>query len=134
MKKIILVFVAAFLLIGFSSFRNLPSTFFNNVAQSQQNNFQVPDDVQKILDNYCLQCHGTEGSGKAKFKWNFDKMSGLKTSKFLSKLAKISDEVKEEEMPPKKYIKKHPEKVMSAEEKQSIVDWADRLAESLIAN
>jgi len=134
MKIIILVFVTAFLLIGFSSFRNLPSTFFNNVAQSKQNDFQVPDDVQKILDNYCLQCHGADGSGKAKFKWNFDKMNDMKTSKLLSKLAKISNEVEEEKMPPKKYIKKHPEKVMSAEEKQRLIDWADNLAESLIAN
>ena len=134
MKKVLLIVIAAFFLIAFSGFRNLPATSSKNITQSQQNDFQVPEDIQEILDNYCLQCHGTEGSGKARFKWNFDKMSELKTSKMLSKLAKISDEVNEEKMPPKKYLKKHPEKAMSAEEKQSLTDWADRLAESLIAN
>ncbi len=106
MKKTILLFLAAFLFTSLSSFQNSPEKAHPNPDQS----FQVPDSVQVILDNYCLQCHGTDGSGKAKMKWNFDKMSDMKVSKMLSKLSKISDEVSEEEMPPRKYLKKHPEK------------------------
>lgn len=128
MKKIILLFLAAFLFTGLSSFQNKPEKSHPNPEES----FQVPDNIQVILDNYCLQCHGTDGSGKAKMKWSFDKMSDLKVSKMLSKLSKISDEVSEEDMPPKKYLKKHPEKKMSADEKQLLIDWADGLAQSLI--
>ena len=46
--------------------------------------------------------------------------------------AKVSDEVNEDKMPPKKYLKKHPEAQLTAEEKKTLVDWADGLAQSLV--
>jgi len=132
MKKIFLLFLAAVLFTGLSSFQNQPQRLAKKALQNSEQSFQVPDDVQVILDNYCLQCHGSDGSGKAKMKWNFDKMNAMKQSKVLSKLSKISDEVNDESMPPKKYLKKHPEKIMPADEKKLLTDWADELAESLI--
>ena len=132
MKKIFLLIFTAFLFTGLSSFQYQPQVFSEKPLPNPEQSFQVPDNIKVILDNYCLQCHGTDGSGKAKMKWNFDKMSGMKHSKMLSKLSKISDDVSDESMPPKKYLKKHPEKSMSADEKQLLIDWADELAESLI--
>ena len=134
MKKIIILFFAAFLFTGLSSFQNSPQIISEKAHQIPGQAFQVPDNIQLILDNNCLQCHGTEGSGKAKMKWNYDKMSNMKVSKMVSKLAKISDEVNEEKMPPKKYIKKHPEKKLSPEDKKLLIDWAETTAQNLIAN
>lgn len=134
MKKIIILFLTAFLFTGLSSFQNSPQIVLEKAHQIPGQAFDVPENIQLILDNHCLQCHGTEGSAKAKMKWNYDKMSDLKVSKMVSKLSKISDEVNEEKMPPKKYLKKHPEKKLSPEDKKLLIDWAETTAQSLIAN
>lgn len=134
MKNIIVFSLAALFLLGLSAFQSLTKDSLSNLSIQEKSSFDVPEDVKTILDNNCLQCHGTDGSGKAKMKWNYIKMSDMSTSKLISKLSKITDEVSEEKMPPKKYLKKHPEKKLTEEEKKILVDWADQLAQGLVAD
>lgn len=134
MKKPIVFLFTALLFLGLSAFQSQSYVDSTNFTSHQEVSFDVPDDVKGILDNNCLQCHGSDGSGKAKMKWNYTKMSEMQVSKLISKLSKISDEVIEESMPPKRYLKKNPEKKLSEDEKLALVDWADSLAQRLVAD
>lgn len=134
MKNIIVFFFAGIFLLGLSAFQSQKKDYFNKLSIQEKSSFDVPEDVKIILDNNCLQCHGSDGSGKAKMKWNYTKMIDMKTSKLISKLSKITDEVNEEKMPPKKYLKKHPEKKLTEGEKKVLVDWADQLAQSKVSD
>lgn len=134
MKNIIVFSFTALFFIGLSAFQVQINDSLNNFSLQEESSLDVPEDVKTILDNNCLQCHGSDGSGKAKMKWNYTKMSEMQTSKLISKLSKISDEVREEKMPPKRYLKKHPEKKLSEVEKKALVDWADQMAQGLVAD
>ncbi len=90
-----------------------------------------PENVQTILDRSCLPCHGSDGSGKAKMKWNYEKMPKYDKSKLISKLVKLTEEVSEEKMPPPKNIKKNPDRKLSDDEKEILMNWADGLAEKI---
>lgn len=134
MKNLIITTaVAALILTGLMSFKSN----FNKVANAndssmqQASNFSVPDDVQAILDKSCLPCHGTDGNGKAKMKWNYDKMGEMKTSKVVSKLSKIISKVEKGKMPTKKFVNKYPDRNLTETDKKALIDWADGLAESL---
>ena len=134
MKRLIITTAVAVLVFtGLVSFKSN----LNTVAQTQNSFLQqptelsVPDDVKAILDKSCLPCHGTDGNGKAKMKWNYDKMSDMKTSKVVSKLSKIITKVENGKMPTKKFVKKHPEGALTEADKKALIDWADGLAESL---
>ena len=94
--------------------------------------FEMPDDVQVIIDKSCYACHSTKSSSiKSKMKLNFDKLPDLKVSKQISKLMKISKVISKGKMPKKKYIEKYPEKRLSNEEAIRISSWAVNYAGKL---
>jgi hypothetical protein len=78
-----------------------------------------------------LHCHGIDGKGKAKMKWNYEKMSSYSKSKLVAKLSKIEDKVEEGKMPPAKFLRKHPEHKLSPEDKETLTAWASDLATGL---
>ena len=91
--------------------------------------FEIPDDVQVIIDNSCYGCHNLESSStKAKTKLNFDKLPNMKTGKLVGKLGKISKALKKGNMPPEKFLAKYPDKALSKEETEKLISWADELA------
>ncbi len=93
----------------------------------------IPENVQAVFNKSCMPCHGADGSFKAKSRLNFDKLYELKRGKLVSKLTKIADEVKEGSMPKKKFVKKHPDAALSADQKNLVVDWAEKQADQLVA-
>lgn len=131
MKNLIITFGIAILFTGFVGFRtdSKPATKVNTQEITEIIN---NDSVLVILEKSCLPCHGIDGSSKAKMKWNFDKMPDLKTSKQVSKLAKIVSVLEKGKMPTAKFNKKYPDRKLTPEEKQALIDWADGLAESLV--
>lgn len=132
MKKSALYFVVVlFTVVTVSSgFKSQPQV--NAIPDLPQNpGIEIPSDVQVLLDRSCLPCHGSDGSGKAKMKWNFEKMDEYSSSKLVSKLVKISEVVAEGDMPPPKKIKKKPELSLTADEKDVLAKWADGAAESV---
>ena len=132
MKKLIMIISGAILFLGLVSFQfnvNPPSSGTMQVIP-EGNNITVSADVQAVLDKSCLPCHGVDGSGKAKFKWNYAKMEGMKVSKLHSKMSKLIKEVENEKMPTKKHLKKHPEAALSDADKQVLIDWAKSIQNS----
>lgn len=132
MKKPVLYFVIAFFTVVTVSFgfKTHPKT---NITPDlpQNSGIEIPSDVQSLLDRSCLPCHGPDGSGKPKMKWNYEKMGDYTTSKLVGKLVKINEVVSEEDMPPPKKIKKNPELKLTSEERDVLAKWADEAAQSL---
>ncbi len=94
--------------------------------------FEIPDDVQAIIDNSCYGCHNNDSrSDKSKNKLNFDNMPTMKTSKQVSKLMKISKVVRKGKMPVEKFIAKYPDKALSKDQTETLASWADELATKL---
>ena len=123
----IVIFVTS--LIGLSFTTQTPIDHF--LPQEETYQIDIPDNVQAILDRSCLPCHGADGTGKAKMKWNYEKMPEYSKTKLISKLVKISEKVEEEKMPPPKKLKKHPDWKLSDEDKNIIMKWTDDTAEQI---
>jgi len=92
----------------------------------------IPADVQVIIDQSCYGCHHTDSKNeKGKKKLNFDSFgkeySNIKSA---GKLKEVAEEVKEEEMPPKKYLDHNPEKALTKEQKDLLSSWALEASET----
>lgn len=93
---------------------------------------EIPDNVQAIIDNSCYGCHSSESKNlKGKKKLDFDKLNDIKTYKAIGKLTDIAETVTENDMPPKKFLKKYPEKALTDEQKELLAKWAGEAAKSL---
>ena len=59
-------------------------------------------------------------------KMNFDKFTNgeYSTGKTISKLGKITKQLDKGKMPPKKYLDKYPDKKLTEEENQLLLNWA----------
>jgi len=133
MKKLIITLGLAFIFILFAGFKTSPSGKTDKKVNAQEiTEIVIDDSVQVILEKSCLPCHGIDGSTKAKIKWNFEKMPNLKTSKQVSKLAKIVSVLEDGKMPTSKFIKKYPDRNLTDEEKKILINWAENEAEHLV--
>ena len=94
--------------------------------------FEIPDNINAILDQSCVMCHNAESSNtKAKMKLKFETMADMKVSKQISKLSKIAKELTKGDMPPPKFLAKYPEKALSEEDKNTLIEWASNYATEL---
>lgn len=92
-----------------------------------------PDEVMTLLKRSCFNCHTKEASNaKAKLALNFNKWGDYKLSKKIGKLNDISEEVKEQKMPPAKYVSKYPESALNEEEIAIVANWANAQADKLM--
>jgi mono/diheme cytochrome c family protein len=132
MKYILNVFVIIIISLGLSGFYYGDDVAENqNLMQEETTQIEIPDNVMALLDRSCLPCHGVEGSGKAKMKWNYEKMPEYSKTKLISKLVKVAGKVEDGKMPPPKKLKKHPDWKLSAEEKGLLISWAENAADKL---
>ena len=95
--------------------------------------FVIPDDVAEIMDNHCFGCHNADAkSDKAKKKLMIDQLGDLSKAKLVSSLGDIADVVKNDEMPPEKFLQKYPDKALSEEDAAKLKEWAESAAEELL--
>ncbi len=95
--------------------------------------FVMPENVNKVVMNSCYGCHNSKSKGeKSKKKLNFDKLPTLHHHKMVVKLQDIADVVHDGDMPPKKFLVKHPEKALTKSDKTLLQKWASETAESLM--
>ena len=110
---------------------------------------QVPSDVQQILHASCYDCHSDNtnypwydnirpvawwvnshiNSGKRHL--NFDAFDSLPAAKKIKALKHISSTVHKDEMPLSSYTLMHRSAVLSPEQKDRVVHWADSLNTSI---
>ena len=135
MKKRSLIVVSVCAL-GFSyllmSYSEASENEYENILN--ENKIEIPADVQSVLKEKCIGCHNSESkSSKSKQKLNFDKFTNgdYSNGKLISKLGKISKQLTNNKMPPKKYLGNNPDKKLTAEESKLIIDWATEQADIL---
>jgi hypothetical protein len=110
----------------------LKSVYLNQ-ATSPEETLVIPEEINLILDKSCFGCHNTEStSDKAKNKLLLDELTGLSKAKLIGKLGEMAETVKENEMPPKKFLENYPDKALTAEERQKLTEWAEKAADQLL--
>jgi cytochrome c551/c552 len=85
----------------------------------------MPANVKTIVEQKCYGCHNAESKnekGKAKLDW--DAFEASKKSKQLATKGKISEVLREGEMPPKKFLEMKPEGKLSESELATLMDWS----------
>jgi len=102
------------------------------IVAEEEPTIEIPDNINAIFEKSCFGCHNSESRNtKAKEKFMVDKFTTLKKSKLASKLKKISEMMEDGEMPPEKFAAKYPDRVPSAEDAKTLIEWADNTASSL---
>jgi hypothetical protein len=94
---------------------------------------KLPDNVKAIIDRSCFGCHNSDSKNEdAKEKLDFKKLDDLSVMKQISAYKHIGEVIEENEMPPKKFLDKRPEKKLSEDEKKVLMVWAKDEANALI--
>jgi len=119
MKKNYLFLLAAITLVIVSG-----SLLLN--AQTSKSN-PIPDDLKVIFKNSCMACHSDDGGGIAKANLNFSSWDTYSPEKQVKKTAAICAVVTKGAMPPKSFVKTHPEAALTDEQKVLICKWGESL-------
>ncbi len=94
---------------------------------------KMPDNVKAIIEKSCIMCHNTNSKNDdAKKKLDFKKLDALSMMKKISAYKHIGETLEENEMPPKKFLEYKPEKKLTSDEKETLMAWAKKEAESLV--
>ena len=94
--------------------------------------FEYTPEAKAIIDQKCYDCHSPAGDDEeAKEELLWDELPKLDANDQVYALDDIIESIKKEEMPPPKYIKRHPEFKLSEKEAQILMEWADALATKL---
>jgi hypothetical protein len=105
----------------------------NTSLFSSESQDDFPKKVTGILKNSCYDCHTTGSNAeKAVETLDFNKWEEYKLTKKISLLTKICEVAEKGDMPPGKYLGKHPEKALSASDIKTICNWTKKESEKLI--
>ena len=114
----------------------------------EQNN--IPEDIQVILKNVCLDCHSSQTTylwfhriapvswminnhiTDGKEELNLSEWGQLDMLGKLTALDKMKEEVEKGNMPLKPYILMHPKARLSEEQKNRFYDWIEKLSEEML--
>jgi len=92
-----------------------------------------PENILKIVERSCFDCHSdNSGNFAAKGKLNYSSWNEYSTARKISRLDAICNMITKGKMPKKGFVKKHPEKALSQEEKETICKWASEETNSLL--
>ena len=114
------------------------------------NQLEVPEEIQVLLTNSCLDCH----SSQTRYLWyhhvspvswfindhiiegreelNLSDWKNLSVLDQISALDEMCEEVENGNMPLKPYLLLHPDAKLSEEEKEMLCEWVKELSEELI--
>jgi len=87
----------------------------------------IPENVNKIFQASCFNCHGSNGKMLPMAKLNFSKWNEYGAEKEAAKASKICSVLTEEIMPPKSARKSNPELIPTKEQIALICKWAESL-------
>ena len=89
-----------------------------------QKGSEIPEEVSQILSSKCYACHtngaGSEDALKAVDFKKWEEYSAVKKIGILNNIKEVMEEGK---MPPQKYLNRYPEKALSTEQRESILEW-----------
>lgn len=93
----------------------------------------MPDQVKTIVDKSCIGCHNTNSRNEdAKKKLDFNKLDSLSKVKMIGTYNEIAEVLEKEEMPPKKFLQRFPDKALTDAEKKTLMNWAKKETKALV--
>ena len=87
----------------------------------------IPENINKIFQTSCKQCHGSPGRILPRTKLDFSKWAEYGAAKEAEKASNICTEITDGAMPPKSARKSKPELIPTEEQTKMICKWADSL-------
>ena len=125
--------LAAVMLFAAAFFLNFDKININNAKTPPEDpKFTMPDNIKQIVDHSCIGCHGPDSrKAKAKLHLRFDELGELNTGKLVGKLSKIEKVLDKEKMPPKNFLEHNPDRAPTAEQRETLKNWAASTAQSL---
>lgn len=147
-KIVLISFLVVLLVIQFIrparniSGQALPSDFFSS--------YTAPQNVQALVKNSCYDCHSNNTrypwySNVQPFAWllsrhikegkkelNFSEFGSYAHRRQLSKLKNIKSSIQDGSMPLSSYTLIHKSAKLSEEEKKTVIDWLDKIQDSLM--
>lgn len=125
----------------------------NKTSAAQPNDigiaYSTPDDVNVILRKACYDCHSNSTNypwyasiqpiawwldhhiEEGKRELNFSEFAAYKTKRKIKKFNEIAGEVTDDEMPLSSYTWIHKDAILSKEEKNTLINWANIMAQKL---
>jgi cytochrome c5 len=105
-----------------SSAKSAPSS--NSGSAATADSSTVPPAVHQIMVNSCLACHGEGGKSLALSHVKMAEWSSYSPEKQASKSDDMCKIVTKGKMPPKGYLKDHPEAALTPEQITTICNWS----------
>ena len=128
--------------------RPMPNISDDN-SKSITTAYEVPDDIQKMLQRACADCH----SNKTNYPWyskiqpvawwlnhhieegkeelNFSEFKNYKPKRQKHKLEEIAEQVEAHEMPMTAYTWTHPAAKLTEEQRTQLINWAKAAMEEI---
>ncbi len=89
--------------------------------------YPIPENILKIFQFSCMQCHGSNGKIMPRTKLDFSKWAEYGADKESTKASNICSVLTEGAMPPKSIRKSKPELIPTKDQIGLICKWADSL-------
>jgi hypothetical protein len=126
MKKLNLLrgVVRSFMLIAFSI---CAVTAFGQDVAKQDSVSTQPTGIYQLLKPSCMPCHSNEGKDKPRNKVNFSVWEQYAAMEKMLLAASIEHEVQTRSMPPKGFLKIHPECLLDSLQIIQITQWCDSI-------
>jgi cytochrome c5 len=123
MKNAVRFPVNTVLAIVFIIFLLIPSNAYSQKKTQEQTLAAFPEKISAIFSTSCVYCHSDQSSSSAKMFMNLSDWDKMKAKKQAKKGKQINKKVSKGAMPPKGFQEKHPDAVLTAEQKKTISAW-----------
>jgi len=108
-------------------------SFADEKPDEKKITLKMPEDVRAVVDNSCFGCHNTDSRNEdAREHLDFKTMHQLSDIKKLGAFKEIREVIEENEMPPKKFLERRPEKELTEEQKKILIDWVKKESVALM--
>jgi cytochrome c5 len=130
MKNVFRFPAGTILSLVFLSFLLIPTNVYSQKKSQEQTLAAFPENISAIFSESCVHCHSDQSSSTAKMFMNLSDWEKMKAKKQVKKGKKINKMVSKGAMPPKGFLEKHPDAILTPEQKKTISDWAKSLSKN----
>lgn len=107
-----------------AAFTLAPANATQKAKPAKTKGAAIPEDVFKILETSCMECHGTGGGGMATANVNFSEWETYSVKKQAKKSSAVCRAIENGSMPPASYVKSNPTKAVTKDQAVIVCKWA----------